>query len=85
MFRVVRVSGTIKKCEQEAIKRARAAILRAEREEGEGRDRDEAATRLLHAVLGPFEEDSGREREGTEGVGIGIEDLDRENGEMENT
>ena len=34
-IQVVRVSGTIKKAEEEAIKRARAAILRAKRESGE--------------------------------------------------
>lgn len=33
---MVRVSGTIKKAEEEAIKRARAAILRAKRENREG-------------------------------------------------
>ena len=33
---MVRVSGTIKKAEEEAIRRARAAILRAKRESGEG-------------------------------------------------
>lgn len=33
---MVRVSGTIKKAEEEAIRRARAAILRARREGGEG-------------------------------------------------
>lgn len=33
---MVRVSGTIKKVEEEAIRRARAAILRAKRESGEG-------------------------------------------------
>lgn len=32
----MRVSGTIKKAEEEAIRRARAAILRAKREGGEG-------------------------------------------------
>lgn len=35
-MQVVRVSGTIKKAEEEAIRRARAAILRAKREGGEG-------------------------------------------------
>lgn len=35
-IQVVRVSGTIKKSEEEAIRRARAAILRAKRESGEG-------------------------------------------------
>lgn len=34
-MRVVRVSGTIKKVEEEAIRRARGAILRARREAGE--------------------------------------------------
>ena len=34
-IQVVRVSGTIKKVEEEAIRRARAAILRAKRESGE--------------------------------------------------
>lgn len=35
-IRVVRVSGTVKKAEEEAVRRARAAILRAKRESGEG-------------------------------------------------
>ena len=35
-IQVVRVSGTIKKVEEEAIRRARAAILRVKRESGEG-------------------------------------------------
>ena len=35
-MQVVRVSGTIKKAEEEAIRRARSAILRAKRESGEG-------------------------------------------------
>lgn len=79
MFRVVRVSGTIKKCEQEAIKRARAAILRAKREEDGG---DESTRALLHAVLGPFEQDP--ERGAGNGVaGRGIEDSNEEGGETE--
>lgn len=36
VMQVVRVSGTIKKAEEEAIRRARAAILRAKREDGAG-------------------------------------------------
>ena len=36
MVQVVRVSGTIKKVEEEAIRRARAAILRAKVANGEG-------------------------------------------------
>ena len=34
-MQVVRVSGTIKKAEEEAIRRARAAILKAKRDEKE--------------------------------------------------
>ena len=39
-MQVVRVSGTIKKAEEEAIRRARAAILRAKREDGDGSTAD---------------------------------------------
>ena len=46
-MQVVRVSGTIKKAEEEAIRRARGAILRAKREFGGG------ATDGLSAILGP--------------------------------
>lgn len=46
VMQVVRVSGTIKKAEEEAIKRARVAILRAKKEAGEG------ATDGLSAILG---------------------------------
>lgn len=35
VFRVVRVSGTIRKAEEEAIQRAKALILKARREIGE--------------------------------------------------
>ncbi len=45
-MQVVRVSGTIKKAEEEAIKRARVAILRVKRDAGEG------ATDSLGAILG---------------------------------
>jgi ribonuclease P/MRP protein subunit POP5 len=38
VFRVVRVSGTIKKAEEEAIRRARDMILKAMREAGEKGD-----------------------------------------------
>ncbi|KAF2459107.1 Rpp14/Pop5 family-domain-containing protein [Lineolata rhizophorae] len=37
VLRVVRVSGTIRKAEEEAIRRARAAVLRARREAEEGK------------------------------------------------
>lgn len=50
-IRVVRVSGTIKKVEEEAIRRARAAILRAKRESGEG------STDGLLGLLGKDDED----------------------------
>ena len=50
-IQVVRVSGTIKKAEEEAIKRARAAILRAKRESGVG------STDGLMAVLGQADND----------------------------
>ncbi|MCJ1470598.1 hypothetical protein MMC07_009244 [Pseudocyphellaria aurata] len=87
VFRVVRVSGTIKKCEEEAIRRARAAILRVEREDqrGGGGETEEGA--LLRKVLLPFEQDRkrpsgktlGRVEDGEdEGIGIGIEDSDEE-------
>lgn len=67
-------------CEQEAIRRARAAILRAKREEGGGGGgvNDEGARELLDRVLGPFEEEEDPGR-----GGIGVEDLDEEDGEME--
>ena len=45
MFRVLRVSGTIKKVEEEAIKRAKADVLRAKR------GREELAAGL-DAILG---------------------------------
>jgi ribonuclease P/MRP protein subunit POP5 len=46
IFRVVRVSGTIRKAEEEAIRRAREMILRARRELGEQGDK------TLDAILG---------------------------------
>lgn len=49
-IQVVRVSGTIKKAEEEAIRRARAAILRAKRESGEG------STDSLLGILGKDDE-----------------------------
>ena len=48
-MQVVRVSGTIKKAEEEAIRRARVAILKAKKEAGEG------ATDRLSAILGHSE------------------------------
>lgn len=43
MFQVVRVSGTIRKAEEEAIRRAREMILKARREIGEEGDSTLAA------------------------------------------
>lgn len=51
-IQVVRVSGTIKKAEEEAIRRARAAILRAKRESGEG------STDGLLGILGRDDEEA---------------------------
>lgn len=50
-IQVVRVSGTIKKAEEEAIRRARAAILRAKRESGE------EGTNGLLGILGKDDEE----------------------------
>ena len=51
VMQVVRTSGTIKKAEQEAIKRARAAILRTKRESGDG-----SADGLIGLLSQPDEE-----------------------------
>ena len=51
-MQVVRVSGTIKKSEEEAIRRARAAILKAKRE-AVG-----SATEGLDAILGQSDPDA---------------------------
>ena len=51
-MQVVRVSGTIKKSEEEAIRRARAAILKAKRE-AVG-----SATEGLNAILGQSDPDA---------------------------
>lgn len=68
---MVRVSGTIKKAEQEAIRRARAAILKAQRSPINGIGNG------LEAILGPpvqeMEKD-GKEENATEE----IEDSDEE-------
>ncbi|GAB7343309.1 hypothetical protein MBLNU457_1359t1 [Dothideomycetes sp. NU457] len=71
VFRVVRVSGTIRKSEEEAIRRAKASILRASRAAlgGEGKSRDD----LLKRILGGEDERAGR----------GIEDDDLDGNEEE--
>lgn len=61
-MQVVRVSGTIKKSEEEAIRRARVAILKAKR------DAAGSATEGLNAILGPIGADSGIGLLGQEGI-----------------
>ena len=76
VFQVVRVSGTIKKAEEEAIRRARAAILKAQRVSSEG------ATDGLQAILGNLEGESGadvREPKGRD-TRAGIEDHEEDEG-----
>ena len=76
-MRVVRVSGTIRKVEEEAIRRARRDILRARREEGAGEAMMTGAEEVLLGdmvgevgsvgvgrVVGAKEEESGKESEG---------------------
>lgn len=75
-MRVVRVSGTIKKSEEEAIRRDRIAILRA-KGEMEGKS---AGT--LEALLGPAERKDGTSASRKRGKGIAsIEDVDDKNEE----
>lgn len=73
VFQVVRVSGTIRKSEEEAIRRARYAIMRAKRKGEE----DGGAMMGLQSILRGSGEDEGfgLGRKGT-GVGIGDEDDD---------
>ena len=68
VFQVVRVSGTIRKSEEEAIRRARGAILRAKR-----KDEEEGEMMGLQAILRGNGED---ESFGVRGKGgrVGIED-----------
>ena len=72
-IQVVRVSGTIKKAEEEAIRRARAAILRAKRESGEG-----CIDGLLE-ILGKDDEEALQGGENTT-AGLGVSDVDEEMG-----
>ena len=70
---MVRVSGTIKKAEEAAIRRARAAILRAKRESGE-RSTDE--------LLGMLGKDGEEGMPGGENMTAGS-DVSDEDDEME--
>lgn len=74
VLRVVRVSGTIRKSEEEAIRRAKASILRAHRAAlGKGAGQDD----LLKRILG------GGEDEEMDGKGIEDEDMDGDEEEDE--
>ncbi|KAL8801595.1 MAG: hypothetical protein Q9223_006932 [Gallowayella weberi] len=71
VMQVVRVSGTIRKAEEEVIRRARAAILKAKRED------QEADPYGLDAILGPANERTSSKRHGKDvDPPIGIEDED---------
>ena len=50
VIKVVRVSGTIRKAEEEAIRRAKASILRAQRSKGDAGD-------MLGKILGEEAQD----------------------------
>lgn len=78
VIRVVRVSGTIKKSEQEAIRRARATILKA-KSEAEGK-----TTGSLESLLGPADAQQGisAPKKGGHAV-LSIEDDDGEEEDME--
>ena len=68
---MVRVSGTIKKAEEEAIRRARAAILKAKRGFNNGIGDG------LEAILGAPDDGRGKDRK-KEGTMEGIEDIDED-------
>lgn len=72
VVRVVRVSGTVKKCEEEAVRRAREAVRRVEREERRRRK----GLLVGEAEMEVEEEDD----DGMEGLSMigGIEDRDEE-------
>lgn len=72
VVRVVRVSGTVKKCEEEAVRRAREVVRRVEREERRRRK----GLLVGEAEMEVEEEDD----DGMEGLSMigGIEDRDEE-------
>ena len=79
VIQVVRVSGTIRKAEEEAIRRAKGAILKAKREAGEsemegldaflGRGEDEVGSNVGAGHVGQEEEDVDEEVEDGESDG----------------
>lgn len=78
VFQVVRVSGTIKKSEEEAIRRARAAILRAKK------DSSMDSMVGLNAILEHPNDDAQTDKktEQNDAV-IGVEDSDDEDDDNE--
>ena len=76
MIRVVRVSGTIRKAEEEAVRRARREIITVKMLEQEGRNGSARGTLegLLRMGQGG---DSALERDDEE---VGIEDIDDDSG-----
>lgn len=73
VFRVVRVSGTIRKCEEEVVRRGREEILRIK---GEG---EVGLEGLLGANDAGGMEASGGKKRGKEVVGIEDDDEEDEN------
>ena len=74
VFQVVRVSGSIKKAEEEAIKRAKIFIQRVKRETKDG------ATATLDAIFGQPDDDSGLGAQASKKgkADGGVEDFDEE-------
>ena len=73
VFQVVRVSGTIRKSEEEAIRRAKASILRAHKAAGEGKNGGDGG--LLGRLMGSKDTEAAPTR--------GIEDDDEDDEEDE--
>ncbi|KAL8734256.1 MAG: hypothetical protein Q9181_003268 [Wetmoreana brouardii] len=73
VMQVVRVSGTIRKAEEEVIRRAKAAILKARRESLDG------SASGVDAILGPAQEGGSSTRPGKDAdMPISIEDEDED-------
>ncbi|KAL8705043.1 MAG: hypothetical protein Q9201_001813 [Fulgogasparrea decipioides] len=76
VMQVVRVSGTIRKAEEEVIRRAKAAILKARRESLDG------STSAIDAILGPAQGGGSSMQPGKDAdMTIGIEDEDEDEDE----
>jgi len=77
VFRVVRVSGTIRKAEEEAVQRARQLILKARREVGEqsegtlesifGKGEERAGDSVRNTLMVDGEDSEEEEDEGSDG------------------